>query len=629
LSRFKSNFFLLLFFFILVLFIFPFNDINGIFQVDRNEKKDPLKIHENFPVQKPTKDELHLYNISVDYSPVTHSASGWINVSFLNKETFPVSDLLFHLWGNGIQDNSISIHNILNNSGYTLVYAINETKLNVTTELILPNQRYNISINFTTLLPELPKGGRFGYTEYINSFHAFGNWHPILAVRENGNWNLNPIVNRGEGFYSEMAYFDIWIRTNSSDKIAAAADLQEVLKINNKFIYHYTAGPVRDFSWITSPDYRLYSEIYKGINITSYYFSGNHRFIDAVDITKKSLDLFSEIFEPWPYETMNIAELEPAIFSGMEYNQLIMINGINYDLAETSKERFEDIISHEWAHSWNTYLVANNPYIDPWLDESWAMYATSLYYEEYGKNIFKEGRHESLKTSYFEFLNENPDQFLGSGFEYWDFNPGITEVVYQKGAVIIDMLRYVMGDEAFFNAIEDLYDTFSYKTVSASEYIDLFNSHIDDDISWFFDQFVYDTDILEYEILSANAFENETNDNWEITINIKNKYEEDPNVMKVPLDIKFNSGDMSSFDIIIDEALEIILLDLPLSMGEPEFVILDPDWKLLRHAGTISKNFGTGEENSSSSNPPTTNLFFLPSVMSILTIIYYRSKKSA
>ncbi|MHA1983369.1 MAG: M1 family metallopeptidase [Candidatus Hodarchaeales archaeon] len=639
-SRFKNNFFLLLFPFILLPIIFPFSSINGNFQIDPKDKNDFLKFLDNFPAQKPTKDELHHYNISVEYSPTTHSATGYINISFLNKETSPVSDLLFHLWGNGVKENSISINGVINNSGNALLYNVESTKLAITTEPIQFNQRYNISIDFTTILPQMPDGFRFGYTLGTYSFHAFGNWHPVLAVREDGDWNRNPYASTGESFYSEMAYYDIWIRTNITDKIAAAADLQEVLKNGNEFIYHYTSGPVRDFAWVSSPDYQIYSEIYKGVNISSYYYPGNERAILAVDITKKSMDLFSELFEPWPYETMTIAELDRAWFSGMEYNQLIMINHVNYQPFDSNNpggtrtvERFEGVITHEWAHSWNTYIIANNPYIDPWLDEAWAMYGTSLYFEQYGKQEYEKGRQNSLRENYINFKTANSyfDSPLGSGMDHWDFNPGGGEILYDKGAVVIDMLRYVMGDDAFFEALVDLYDTFSYNTFSASEFIELFNNHVDDDISWFFDQFVYDTVILDYEILSAIANENKTTNNWDITINVKNKYKNDPNVMKVPFKIKFDSGAWSSFDVIIDEAQERILHELPLSMGEPEFVILDPDWKLLRQIGIISKDFGTTEVISSSSitdsNPSTTNLVLLPSVIAIIAIIYYRSKK--
>ncbi|MHA1989899.1 MAG: M1 family aminopeptidase [Candidatus Hodarchaeales archaeon] len=636
--NFKNKFYLVLISIIFLLFLFPFTSVNGNLNIESKNNNNFSKYQDNIPVLKPTKEELHYYNISVDYSPISHSASGWINISFLNKEQIPISNLLLHLWGNGVENDSILIHNILNNSGVGLAYNVNNTKLNITTGQILENQRYNISINFTTSLPMMPDGSRFGYSEGINSYHAFGNWHPILSVRENGNWNQNPIVHSGEGFYSEMAYFDIQIKTSSSDKIAAAADLQKVTKINNEFIYHFTSGPVRDFAWITSPDYLLYSEIYKGVNISSYYFPGNTRATLAVDITKKSLDLFSEIFEPWPYETMTIAELDPAFFGGMEYNQLIMINSIYYDPEKRSIERFEDIISHEWAHAWNTYLVANNPYLDPWLDESWAMYSTSLYYEEYGKQDYEKGRQETLKTSYFEFRDEYPDYPLGSGFDYWDFNPGIGSVVYYKGAVVIDMLRYVMGDTAFFEAVIDFYDTFSYKTVSASEFIDLFNGHVDDNISWFFDQFVYDTAILDYEILSVSVFEFKLIESWDVSIMVGNYYESTPNVMKVPFTIKTSNNSLN-FEKMIDDAQESFTIQVPFSYGEPEVVSLDPEWVLLRQPGIIEKHISTGDSsvtksstdtsdsNITTASVSTTNLFLLPTVVALIPNILYRKRK--
>ncbi|OLS27076.1 MAG: Leucyl aminopeptidase [Candidatus Heimdallarchaeota archaeon LC_3] len=548
--------------------------------------EENFNIQVNTPVPIPTKDELHHYNISVYYEPSTHSTTGWTNISFLNKEAIILSNLMLHLWGNDVESDSIIIHNIYNETNSLLNYVISSSnKLNITTEPILQNQRYIIYINFTVNLPNIPS--RFGYSDETYLTQAFGNWYPILALREDGGWNLNPYANGGESFYSEMSYIDIKITSDNSEVIVGAGDLQEVTINGNEYTYYYTAGPVRDFTWMASPDYLVYSELYNGVNISSYYYpEHSERGISVVDVSKKSLDLFSEIFEPYPYNSMSVGEID-AWFGGMEYNQLVMINDIYYNESERGYDRFEDVISHEWAHTWNTYLTGNNPYLDPWLDESWAMYASSLYFEEYYNNDYYIGRLQFIKQDYLDFASgSNTDKPLSSGMDYWDFNQGTYEVVYAKGMVVIDMLRYVMGDIAFFEAIIDYYDSFSYTTASTDDFIEIFSNHTEEDITWFFDQFLYDTIILDYEITSATMYKNDSSNNWDITLGILNYHNSDsPPIMKVPISIQSNNN--FYFDVIIDETFNEIHVSVPQSLGKPTFAYLDSDWQVLRKQRTI------------------------------------------
>ena len=606
---------------------------------------DKLKIQTNTPVPKPTRDELNQYNISVIYDPSTHSTTGWTNVSFLNKESLTVSNLILHLWGNDVESNSITIHNVYNENNMLLSFAILNNKLNISTIPILQNQRFIANINFTVNLPNIPS--RFGYSDETHLTQAFGNWYPILAVRENGDWNLNPYVNSGESFYSEMSYIDVNITSDNSEVIAGAGDLESVSINSDEYTYHYTAGPVRDFTWIASPDYLIYSELHNGVNISSYYYpEDSERGILAVDVAKKSLDLFSNIFEPYPYNSMAVSEIADAWFGGMEYNQLVMINNIYYNDTERTYDRFEDVISHEWAHTWNTYLTGNNPYLDPWLDESWAMFSSSLYFEEYYSIDWYNGRHDFLRQDYLDFANSPDDRPLATGMDYWDFHPGSYQVIYVKGMIIMDMLRYVMGDTAFFEAIIDYYDTYTYSTVTTNDFIEIFSSHINDDITWFFDQFFYDTIVLDYDITSATMYKNDSSNNWDITLEVLNVNNDDsPPTMKVP--VRVQSVVNSNFNVIVNETTNVIHVSVSQSLGKPQNIYIDPDWQLLRESkvirstiietdtpGVIISVTSTVSTTSSSNNSskqstiPTTNVTLLLSIASITIFVLIRRKRN-
>jgi aminopeptidase N len=76
--------------------------------------------------------------------------------------------------------------------------------------------------------------------------------------------------------------------------------------------------------------------------------------------------------------------------------------------------------------------------------------------------------------------------------------------VYSKGAWVIHMLRNLMLDhdtgseELFDGFMKALFDRFKDRTISTGEFRALLEAYLQTDMGWFFDQWVYGTDIPTY-----------------------------------------------------------------------------------------------------------------------------------
>ncbi|MHA2329356.1 MAG: M1 family aminopeptidase, partial [Candidatus Hodarchaeales archaeon] len=189
----------------------------------------------------------------------------------------------------------------------------------------------------------------------------------------------------------------------------------------------------------------------------------------ALNVTANCIDLFSELLEPCPYKSFAIIEC-PIDYS-MEYSQAVMISDDFFpDPAKLIPEgvvyfNLERVVTHEISHTWNHFIIGNNPYKEPWLDEGWADYSTFyLYAEEFhSQEIADQTVLKNKKGLFNDFLSYVDDAPVNMSADYFlDKLSHYGPIVYGKASQIIHLLRFVMGDVKFFSSLEAFYDAYSY-----------------------------------------------------------------------------------------------------------------------------------------------------------------------
>ncbi|MCC6322560.1 MAG: hypothetical protein IT438_14120 [Phycisphaerales bacterium] len=153
--------------------------------------------------------------------------------------------------------------------------------------------------------------------------------------------------------------------------------------------------------------------------------------------------------------------------------------------------------AHELAHQWFGDSLTCKTWSDIWLNEAFATYGEALWAE------LKPG--SSGQPALRAWMNSrrpaNPDGTVYVPAEDVDnpnriFNAGIT---YNKGAWVLHQLRRILGDTTFFNAVQTYRMTYEGGAPTTADLIAVFNSVAGQDLSWYFNPWLFDVGAPTYE----------------------------------------------------------------------------------------------------------------------------------
>mgnify|MGYP000218129275 CR=1 FL=1 len=155
---------------------------------------------------------------------------------------------------------------------------------------------------------------------------------------------------------------------------------------------------------------------------------------------KNTMDLFEDLLGPYPFRKEHYGHAQFGWGGGMEHQTMSFMNNFQYPL-----------VAHELAHQWFGDHVTCGSWEDLWLNESFATYFEGLTVERFQSKALWD-YWKVLKTNN---ITKKPD---GSVFVTDTnninrlFNGRLT---YNKGAYVLNMLRWQVGDSTFFAAIRN------------------------------------------------------------------------------------------------------------------------------------------------------------------------------
>jgi aminopeptidase N len=145
--------------------------------------------------------------------------------------------------------------------------------------------------------------------------------------------------------------------------------------------------------------------------------------------------------------------------------------------------------SHELAHQWFGDLVTCKTWGDSWLNESFATFFQSLYFEHSrGKNAYD----QEVAGNIAAYLNEarRYKRPISTNF-YTEPDNMFDAHAYPKGGVVLHTLRRKLGDKAFFAGIKRYLTENRHRPVETQDLVKAMTAASGTNVQPFFDQWVY------------------------------------------------------------------------------------------------------------------------------------------
>ena len=236
---------------------------------------------------------------------------------------------------------------------------------------------------------------------------------------------------------------------------------------------HYT-------DWFTSP--RGYT-----LPIENYVFPENYdNSVEDLSLTPLALAIMDSIFGEYPFKNEKYGHAVFQFGGAMEHQTCTSMGSSLLD-GDHSHDR---IVVHELAHQWFGNAVTLRDWENIWLNEGFARYCDCLWIE------YTEGPGGlgSLMTQ----LTAD-EHFDGPVYNNPGGMGGFSQTAYNKGAWVLHMLRYLLGDELFFGALNHYYSLHIYDNAHTVDLQADLEAHTGLDLATFFDQWVYGENRPVYE----------------------------------------------------------------------------------------------------------------------------------
>ena len=161
----------------------------------------------------------------------------------------------------------------------------------------------------------------------------------------------------------------------------------------------------------------------------------------------------------------------------------------------------DDIMSHELAHQWFGDLLTCRHWGEIWLNESFATFFEALWNEhDKGKDYYQYEMYGNQQAYFQAWAQGNRRPIVT--VRYSDPDALFDTYAYPRGGAVLSMVRFVLGEEMFWKAINHYVKKNQWQNVETSDLNSAIEEATGQNLAWFFDEWVYRMGHPEFEVTS-------------------------------------------------------------------------------------------------------------------------------
>lgn len=470
--------------------------------------------------------DLDLYNCFI--SPYPKSFTGSVVVTFkvdsaLNSITLNATNTSIGIDGVSLSGTSFSHSNNLLTINLDRTYAVGET-----TQVKINYHHNNVSDN----------------AFYVNSGLVFTDCEPEGARKWFPCWDKP----------SDKATVELRAKTPATVKLGSNGRLADSTRNVDTIYYRWVSrDPVATYLTVISAKVNYGLDIVNWINPSNpndtlpirFYYNSGENLMSAKQRIIPMTTYYTQIFGDHPFEKNGFATLNSQFpWGGMENQTLTSLCPGCWS---------EYLMAHEFAHQWFGDMITCATWADIFLNEGFATFTEALWtesksgYAAYKSDILSEA--SSYLSSNPGWAISNPNWAITTPSTSTLFNYSVT---YAKGACVLHLLRYVLGNTQFFTGLKAYAadPSLKYKSAVIADFKNAMAAASGQNLDWFFDQWIFQPN---HPVYQNGYYFVQHGSNWEVGFQAK-QIQTNTVFFKMPIEIKisFTTGADTTIRVMND-----------------------------------------------------------------------------
>ena len=500
-------------------------------------------------VTGPLSQRVVAYQIEATYDPPKHTVEASETLTYHNLTGQPLDTFPFHLYLNAFQPKSTWMHEAHRDGSFRSSslehwkpedYGSNvvtsfqvEGMGDLTSQMkfispddgnpddqtvfqvrlpkpVAPGQDVTFQIKFKATFPEV-----IARTGYKRTFLLAGQWFPKVGVWWHGQWNCHQFHAMTE-FFADFGTYDVKV-TLPKDYIIGATGVQvgEQDNANGTKTVVFHAEDVHDFAWTADPNFKIVENTFNGsvgpVHIRLLTYNSHQREWEPyIYCVLESMKRFDEWYGPYPYAQLTVVDPPHGAMEagGMEYPTFI--TGDSGWWIPRGFHLIDLVTEHEFGHQYWYGMVATNEFENGWLDEGINSYTEVKVLDNmYGENTSiidllggQLGEREAQRMQFVDDADRDPL----SKMSFQDMSVGTYGgITYGKAASMLVTLEKIVGEETLKNALHTYFLRYRFTHPTQEDFMHTVNEVAGQDLSWYWNQAVYGTQVFDYEVLRADS----------------------------------------------------------------------------------------------------------------------------
>lgn len=313
--------------------------------------------------------------------------------------------------------------------------------------------------------------------------------------------------------------------------------------------------------------------IYDSPGCLEYYQEG-------INNTSEFIEVLSEKYGMYPFKDEKYGHCLSGIGGGMEHQTMSTMGGFGFSL-----------VAHELGHMWFGDNVTCATWSDIWINEGFASYTEYLTAQvlqgQSSADSWMLSAHNYIKSEPGGSVYVPPEE--ANPNNVWRIFNG--RLSYDKGAAILHMIRYELGDDdVFFDVLQTFQDQYRDSVATGLDFMGVLNDVSGMDFNYFFDQWYFGEGYPIFDVVW-----NQSPETLYIHLSQSGSAPAVTPFFETNVDIRVFYTDNSQEVMTVRQTQPDQYFELPIQ-GDIVFMDLDPDKWLIKEVNSIM--VGISDENN-------------------------------